>query len=264
MNKPLIFISNDDGVNAPGLQALIEMVRPLGELFVMAPMEPQSGMSHAITVKTPLRVHKIREEKGLTIYSCNGTPADCVKLALCRFVSRTPDLLVSGVNHGSNSSVSVVYSGTMAAAAEGALYHIPALGFSLCDYSREANFSAVVSIGKPIVEMALEKGLPEGIALNINFPALSLEEIKGVKVCRQNKGTWNEEFDQRTDPNGFDYYWLSGYYVNEEPEANDTDEAALDEGYVSIVPVHFDLTAYHFMQEIKKFEEINKKFARKT
>ena len=262
MNKPLILISNDDGVNAPGLRALIEMVRPLGELFVVAPMEPQSGMSHALTVKVPLRIDKIRESENMTVYSCSGTPSDCVKLALCRLVPRTPDLLVSGVNHGSNSSISVVYSGTMAAAAEGALYHIPSVGFSLCDYSRDADFSAVVAIGKSIVETVLESGLPDGIALNVNFPALPFEEIKGVKVCRQNKGAWNEDFDMRTDPHGGDYYWLSGYYVNEEPEADDTDEAVLGEGYVSIVPIHFDLTAYRFMDEMKKLERIHEKILR--
>ena len=260
MNKPLILISNDDGVNAPGLRALIEMVRPLGDLFVVAPMEPQSGMSHAITVKTPLRLKLISETDGLTVYSCN----DCVKLAVCRLLPRKPDMLVSGINHGSNSSVSVVYSGTMAAAAEGSLYHIPSIGFSLCDYSHDADFSAAVAIGKSVAEMALEKGLPNNIALNVNFPALPLDEIKGIKVCRQNKGAWKEEFDLRTDPQGGDYYWLSGYYVNGEPGATDTDEAALHEGYASIVPINFDLTAYHFMDEMKKFEQIYENIFRET
>lgn len=255
MNKPLILISNDDSVDAPGLHALIEMMKDFGNLLVVAPSQPQSGMSHALTSNQPLRLKKIKESEGLTIYSCNGTPADCVKIAMNFLIKQKPDLIVSGINHGSNSSISIIYSGTMAAAAEGALYHIPAIGFSLCNHALDADFSACIQIGKTIVKKVMENGLAEGIALNINFPDLPLEKIKGIRVCRQNKGYWNEQFDSRLDPQGSEYFWLAGYYVNEEPESKDTDEAYLEDGYVSIVPSQFDFTAYNQIQDLKKIFE---------
>lgn len=249
--QPLIFVSNDDSINASGLASLIEMMQPLGRLLVVVPSRPQSGMSHAMTTTMPLRVIKLKESADLTIYTCNGTPADCVKLGMNTLLPFKPDLLVSGINHGSNSSISVVYSGTMAAAAEGVFYRVPSIGFSLCNYAHDADFSATIPYGRTIARQILEQGLPEGIALNVNFPDLALERIQGIKVCRQNKGTWREKFDLRTDPHGEEYYWLSGSYENHEPEAGDTDEAALAAGYISVVPTHFDLTAHHFIENLK-------------
>ena len=257
--KPLILVTNDDGVNAPGIAALVEMVRPLGRVIVVAPEEGNSGMSHAITIKVPLRLKKIKEEQDLVIYSCSGTPADCVKLAMSEVVKEKPALLVSGINHGSNSAVSVVYSGTMAAAMEGSLYGIPSVGFSLLDYSYDADFSAAVTFGRPIAAKVLTEGLVRGGCLNVNFPVLPADKIKGVKVCRMSAGSWREEFEKRTDPRGHEYFWLTGSYYNAEPEATDTDEWALTNGYISIVPINSDFTNYKEMEKIKEWELISAK-----
>lgn len=240
--EPLILISNDDGYRAKGLEALIEMAKPLGRVVVVAPSEGRSGMSHAITIKDPLRIRKHNRTDNVELYSVNGTPVDCIKLAMSEVLKTTPDVILSGINHGSNSSVSVFYSGTMGAAIEGCLYGVPAIGFSLLDFLPDADFSGAVKYGKPIVEAVLAKGLDRGICLNVNVPAIPASQIKGVKVCRQNLGTWREEFDKRTDPRGIDYFWLTGYFHNEEPEATDTDEYALSNGYISIVPIKADLT----------------------
>lgn len=250
-NKPLIFVTNDDGVYAKGLEALIEMVRPFGDVLVVAPMVQQSCMSHAVTLKNPLRVQKMREEPGLTVYACWGTPVDCVKVGMGELIPRRPNLLVSGINHGANSSINVVYSGTVAAAAEGIFYNIPPIAFSLCNYSAHADFSACIPFGQAIVKQALEKGIPEGICLNVNIPDVSLNEMKGIRICHQNRGAWAEVTERRIDPHGFDYFWLNGEYVNHEPEATDTDEAALANGYVSVVPIKFDYTAYEVLQHMK-------------
>jgi 5'-nucleotidase len=240
--EPLILISNDDGYRAKGLEALIEMAKPLGRVVVVAPSEGRSGMSHAITIKDPLRIRKHTRTDNVEMYSVNGTPVDCIKLAMSEVLKTTPNIILSGINHGSNASVSVFYSGTMGAAIEGCLYGIPAIGFSLLDFLPDADFTGAVQFGRPIVESVLNNGLRNGICLNINFPAIPANEIKGVRVCRQNMGTWREEFDKRTDPRGIDYYWLTGYFHNEEPEATDTDEYALANGYASIVPIRVDLT----------------------
>lgn len=240
--EPLILVSNDDGYRAKGIEALIEMAKPLGRVVVVAPSEGCSGMSHAITIKRPLRIRKHKRNDDVEMYSVSGTPVDCVKIAMNQVIKGMPDIVLSGINHGSNSSVSVFYSGTMGAAIEGCLYGIPAIGFSLLDYLPDADFSAAVRFGRPIIESVLAKGLKKGVCLNVNFPAIPFEEIRGVKVCRQNLGTWREEFEKRTDPRGVDYFWLTGYYQNDEPEATDTDEYALANGYVSVVPVRVDLT----------------------
>ncbi|NHB67188.1 5'/3'-nucleotidase SurE [Perlabentimonas gracilis] len=240
--EPLILISNDDGYRAKGLEALIQMAKPLGRVVVVAPSEGHSGMSHAITIKDPLRIRKQKRTDDVELYSVNGTPVDCIKLAMSEVLKTTPDIILSGVNHGSNSSVSVFYSGTMGAAIEGCLYGIPSIGFSLLDFMPDADFTGAVEYGKPIIESVLANGLKRGVCLNVNFPAIPADEIKGVRVCRQNMGTWREEFDKRTDPRGIDYYWLTGYFHNEEPEATDTDEYALANGYVSVVPIRADLT----------------------
>lgn len=239
---PLILITNDDGFQAKGIGALIEMAKPLGRVIVVAPYEGNSGMSHAITIKHPLRLHKHKRTDGVEMYSVNGTPVDCVKLAMNQVLPHKPDLILSGINHGSNSSVSVFYSGTMAAVIEGCLYGIPSIGFSLLNYLPDADFEGAVKFGRPIIESVLASGLAKGTCLNVNIPAIPAENIQGIKVCRQNMGTWREEFDKRTDPRGVDYFWLTGYYQNEEPEATDTDEFALSNGFVSIVPVSIDLT----------------------
>jgi len=252
---PLILVTNDDGVHAPGIKNLIEAVRPLGILVVVAPDEGRSGQSHAITIKTPLRVYKLKEEEGYTLYSCNGTPVDCVKLALDQLLDRTPDLIVSGINHGSNSSISVMYSGTMAAAIEGGLHGIPSIGFSLLDYSIHADFSHTLGFVKDIVRNVLVNGLPEKVVLNVNFPIVSDEEIKGIKICRQALGIWKGEFEKRTDPHSRDYYWLTGYFQNFDEDATDTDEWALQNNFVSVVPVRVDLTSHSSIQKLKAFYE---------
>lgn len=255
--RPLILLSNDDSVNAPGLEASIEMLSPIGDLFVVAPDVPRSGSSHALTVTSPVTVEKVRESKGIAVYACSGTPADCVKLAMSCLLPRQPDLMVSGINHGSNSSVSVIYSGTMGAAIEAAMLGMPSIGFSLCNHSSDADFAASVRYGKIIVQDVLTNGMPKGITLNVNIPDLPFDEIKGIRTCRQNKGMWNEDFIMKPDPvTGEKLYWLTGYYHNEEAGAEGTDETALSSGYVSVVPTHFDMTAYDAIDEMKRFENI--------
>jgi 5'-nucleotidase len=250
----LILVTNDDGIHAKGLEALIEIVKPFGKIVVVAPEEGNSGMSHAITIKTPLRIRSHKRTDNIDFYSVNGTPVDCVKIAMSQILSRQPDLLVSGVNHGSNSSVSILYSGTMAAAIEGCLYGIPSIGFSLLDYTTSADFSAAIPFGKRIVKQILASGLEKGTCLNVNFPVLPEHEIKGIKICRQNKGTWREEFEKRLDPRGYEYFWLTGYFLNEEPLSVDTDEYALANGFISIVPVSIDLTNYKELDRLSKLD----------
>lgn len=253
MKKPLILITNDDGVFAPGLRKLIEIARKIGKVVVVAPDTPMSGMSHAITVKTPLRLRKLAEEKDYIEYSCNGTPVDAMKLGEKIVVQGKPDLVLSGINHGSNASVNIVYSGTMAAVLEASIDGIPAIGFSLLDYSHTADFSAVDEFITPVIKSVLEKGLPEGTCLNVNIPAVKKEEIKGIKVCRQAKGRWEEVFDERTDPHNREYFWLTGVFKNGDA-AKDTDSWALANNYISIVPVHFDLTAHKAISVLKKWK----------
>jgi 5'-nucleotidase len=248
--KPLILVINDDGITAPGIRALIEVMNTIGDVVVVAPDSPQSGMGHAITINSTLFVEKVSIDKGpQEEYSCSGTPADCVKLAVKQILKRRPDICVSGINHGSNSSINVIYSGTMSAALEAGIEGIPAIGFSLLDYNWNANFEAAKHFAKIIVENALQQGLPKGVVLNVNIPNLEKKDIKGIKVCRQAKANWEEEFDKRKNPQGRDYYWLTGKFVNLD-KGEDTDEWALAEGYVSVVPVQFDLTAHHFIQQL--------------
>ena len=228
-------------------------MKTIGEVVVVAPDSPQSAMGHAITVNSTLYVEEIQiDPDGDIEYSCSGTPADCVKLAHKQILGRRPDLCVSGINHGSNSSINIIYSGTMSAALEAGIEGIPAIGFSLCDYKWSANFEACKGFVKTITENVLKHGLPTGIVLNVNIPNLPKEEIKGIKICRQAKANWEEEFDKRTNPNGRDYYWLAGKFVNLDP-GEDTDEWALEQGYISIVPVQFDLTAHHCIQNLKSW-----------
>ncbi len=249
--KPLILVTNDDGVEAKGIKALVDMVKPYGEIVVVAPERVHSGMSHAITVTVPVRYKLINKEENVTVYSCSGTPVDSVKLAFSEILPKTPDLIVSGINHGSNASVSVIYSGTMAAVIEGCVNEIPSIGFSLLDFDHDADFGASVKHGKKIVEHVLKKGLPERTCLNVNVPAIPENEIKGIKVCRQAKGVWREEFEKRMDPRQGEYFWLTGFFEEHENGATDTDEWALKNKYISVVPIHVDLTNYNAMEDLK-------------
>lgn len=255
MLKPLILVTNDDGITAPGLRMLVGLMKDLGEVVVVAPDTPQSGMGHAITLDNTLYSKKVTIDlKGgaKEEYSCSGTPADCVKLALQEILDRRPDICVSGINHGTNSSINVIYSGTMSAAIEAGIEGIPAIGFSLCDYSWEANFEHAAGFIKKIVREALVKGMPKGVVLNVNIPKLPMEQIKGVKVCRQARANWKEKFDKRTNPMGKDYYWLTGEFELLD-KGEDTDEWALANGYIALVPTQFDLTAHHAIQDVNNW-----------
>ena len=243
--KPLILVTNDDGISAPGIRALIAVMSEIGDVVVVAPDRPQSAMGHAITINNTLYLNKISKENDLVLeYSCSGTPVDCVKMAVNEVLKRKPDLCVSGVNHGSNSSINVIYSGTMSAAVEAGIEGIPAIGFSLCDYDWNANFEIIKPLLKKIALQVLQNGLTIGTVLNVNFPKLAFEDIRGIRICRQARAMWQEKFDKRTSPFGKDYYWLSGEFINQD-HGEDTDEWALANGFVSIVPVQFDLTAHH-------------------
>ncbi|HCY81459.1 MAG TPA: 5'/3'-nucleotidase SurE, partial [Xanthomarina gelatinilytica] len=213
--KPLILVTNDDGITAPGIRALIEVMKELGDVVVVAPDSPQSGMGHAITINSMLHLERVYIDEGnQEEYSCSGTPADCVKLAVREILKRKPDLCVSGINHGSNSSINVIYSGTMSAALEAGIEGIPAIGFSLLDYNYNANFEVAKKYAKTIAKNALENGIPEQVVLNVNVPNLPEKDMKGIKVCRQARANWEEEFDKRQSPQGKDYYWLTGKFVN--------------------------------------------------
>ena len=251
--RPLILVTNDDGISAPGLRTLISVMKTLGDVVVVAPDSPQSGMGHAITINSTLFVEEINIDDDVhQEYSCSGTPADCVKLAVNEILVRRPDLCVSGINHGSNSSINVIYSGTMSAALEAGIEGIPAIGFSLLDYDWNANFEHCKPFIKRIAEQVLKYGLDDGVVLNVNLPKLNSSEIKGIKVCRQARANWKEEFDKRQNPMGRDYYWLTGKFVNLD-NGEDTDEWALENGYVSVVPVQFDLTEHQSIQTLNNW-----------
>jgi 5'-nucleotidase len=257
MSRPLILVSNDDGITSKGILTLINAMKDLGDVLVVAPDSPQSGMGHAITVGESLRLEENLVFKGVKAYQCSGTPADCVKMAR-HFVlkgQRQPDVVVSGINHGSNTSISVLYSGTMSAAIEGAIEGTPAIGFSLCDYSHDADFSHVEPYVRKITQQVLSKGLPKGVALNVNFPPKQNEPLKGIRVCRQANAKWVEEFDQRFDPNGRRYFWMAGSFVNFD-KGEDNDEWAIANNYVSVVPCQFDLTAHQAIPILNEDWEI--------
>ncbi|MDL2323017.1 5'/3'-nucleotidase SurE [Bacteroidales bacterium OttesenSCG-928-A17] len=251
--RPLILISNDDGVQALGINQLIESARSLGDLLVVAPDGPRSGMSSAITSINPIRASLIKEEEGLTVWSCTGTPVDCIKLGINELADRKPDLVLSGINHGSNAAICVVYSGTMGAAIEGCIFGIPSLGISLTDHAHDADFSQAVKYGKMVAEKVLKEGLPEGICLNLNIP--NTPEIKGLKVCTQTDGYWAKEFLLSNDPSGNPVYWLTGHFSNREPDNCNSDEWALSQGYAALVPIRIDMTAHSFLKDIKHWEE---------
>lgn len=241
--KPSILVVNDDGIDAPGIKVLMDAMKDLGRVVVVAPDGPQSGTGHAITIAKPLRLDRVHIYPDVEMYKCSGTPVDCVKLAVNRiFKGKKPDLCVSGINHGLNHSISVLYSGTMSAAMEGAIESIPSIGFSFDDFSYDADFSKCVPYIKTITQQVLAMGLPPSTLLNVNFP--NTENIKGIKICRQAIAKYAEEFDERTDPHNRNYYWLTGVFQCND-KGGDTDVWALENNFVSVVPVQFDLTAHH-------------------
>ena len=250
--EPIILITNDDSIHAPGIRALVEAARGLGKIVVVAPDKPQSGMGHAITIGNPLRLHKMHLFEDVESYSCRGTPVDCVKLAVDKVLHRKPDICLSGINHGANHSINVIYSGTMSAALEASIESIPSIGFSLLDLSIEADFTAATHYARLLVEQMLKKPIAEPhLCLNVNIPKGELNSIKGIKICRQAYAKYDEEFDERKDPNGRRYYWLTGHFVNFD-KGKDTDVWALKNNYVSVVPVQFDLTNMPLKKKLEK------------
>lgn len=256
-NKPLILVTNDDGYLAKGINSLVESLIGLGEIVVVAPDGPRSGMSSAITSIHPIRFHLIRkdEENDITVYACTGTPVDCVKLGISEILDRKPDLLVSGINHGSNASVCVLYSGTMGAAIEGALFKVPSIGFSLLDHAYDADFNHTYPITRALSEQILKTGLPTGVCLNVNIPHAN-DELKGMKVCRQAAGQWIEEFKRSEDGANKQVFWLTGRFENDEPNDKATDEWALANGYASIVPIKVDMTDHDSLFQMQSLERL--------
>lgn len=249
---PTILVTNDDGIAAPGIKALIEAVKPLGKVVVVAPDKPQSGMGHAITIGQPLRMYKVNYFDDVEAWQCSGTPVDCVKLAVDKILHKKPDICVSGINHGANHSINVIYSGTMSAALEASIESIPSVGFSLLDYSIDADFTAAKTYAQKIVTHLLKKPLKDKhTCLNVNIPAVPENLIKGIKICRQAYAKYEEDFVERNDPHGRHYYWLTGEFVNFD-KGKDTDVWALKNNYVSVVPVQFDLTHYALKQQLEK------------
>lgn len=244
-DRPLILVTNDDGIFAGGIKTLVEEMTQLGEVWVVAPDSPQSGMGHAVTIREILRLEEVPfDVPGVRAFQSSGTPVDCVKLAIYEVLHRKPDLLVSGINHGANSSINVIYSGTMSAAVEGAVEEIPSIGYSLLDHSADANFNPSRPYVRSIAESVLNNGLPKGTCLNVNIPNLPSDALKGIKICRQAQGYWADAFEKRKSPDGGEYYWMTGKFVNPD-KGEDTDQWALENGYISVVPTQFDLTDHH-------------------
>lgn len=248
----LILLTNDDGLYAAGLKTLFEVMEEFGKVVLISTAESMSGMSQALTVKTPLRVKLLEETEKHRVYQINGTPTDSVKLAVNQLLERKPDFVVAGINHGANASVSVLYSGTMAATLEGCLYGICSVGFSLNSFSSTADFSVCKEYIRIVMKNLSVESFPAGVCLNVNIPAVPVKEIKGIRICRQSKGNWKEEFEKRQDPMGKNYYWLTGSFQNHEPDSEDTDEWALANNYVSLVPVTVDMTAHWYLDKLKK------------
>jgi 5'-nucleotidase len=248
---PTILITNDDGITAPGIRSLVEAVKHLGKVVVVAPDKPQSGMGHAVTIGTPLRMNKVDMFEGVESWQTSGTPVDCVKLAVDKILHQKPDICLSGINHGANHSINVLYSGTMSAAMEAAIEGIPSIGFSLLDFRFEADFSAAQHYVTKIVSSILTMKADKHLLLNVNIPAVPQKEIRGIKVCKQAYAKYQEDFDERMDPQGKKYYWLTGEFINFD-KAKDTDVAALQKNYISVVPVQFDLTNYTLKKQLEK------------
>ena len=252
-SRPLILVSNDDGYHAKGINCLIEWVRELGDIIVCAPERARSGFACAFSATTPLTMKLRRKSEGVEVWSCNGTPVDCVKMALAELCPRKPDLVIGGINHGDNASVNTHYSGTMGVTMEGCMKYIPSIAFSLCDHRDDADFEPMRPYVRQMVQRVLNEGLPLGVCLNINFPLAS--EFKGVKVCRMAKGTWGNEVTKCRHPRGYDYWWMVGTYHNDEPDAEDTDNWALNHGYIAITPTQIDVTAYEMLAKMKDWEQ---------
>ena len=251
IKRPLLLISNDDGYQAKGIRMLVDMLADYGDIVVCAPDDARSGYSCAFSATTPLTL-KLRERReGVEIWSCNGTPVDCVKIALAELVDRKPDMIIGGINHGDNASVNTHYSGTMGVTLEGCMKYIPSVAFSLCDHRDDADFEPLRPLIRTITERMLSEGLPLGVCLNVNFPLVS--PYKGVRICRMAKGTWGSEVVRCHHPRGYDYWWMVGKYNNDEPEAEDTDNWALTHGYVAITPTQIDVTAYSAIEMIKEW-----------
>ncbi len=251
LEKPIILITNDDDITSPGISALVESVKDLGKVVVVAPDSPQSGMGHAITIGSPLRMNKMSIFGEVEAWQTTGTPVDCVKLAVDKILHRKPDICLSGINHGANHSINVIYSGTMSAAMEASIEGIPSIGFSLLDYRYEADMTAAKQVVHKIVSKILQKKMDKHLLLNVNIPSVPPSEIKGIKVCRQAYAKYEEDFDERIDPHGKKYYWLTGEFKNFD-KGRDTDVWALQRNYVSVVPVQFDLTNYTLKKELEK------------
>jgi 5'-nucleotidase len=249
-SEKVILITNDDGIAAPGIKALVESVKHLGKVVVVAPDKPQSGMGHAITIGHPLRMYAVNMFDGIESYQCSGTPVDCVKLAVDKVLHAKPDICLSGINHGANHSINVIYSGTMSAALEAAIESIPSVGFSLLDYSIEADFTGSKKYAAILVEHLLHHQYDKHLCLNVNIPAVDVSLLKGLKVCRQAYAKYEEEFDERHDPHGRKYYWLTGDFLNFD-KGKDTDVWALKNNYISVVPVQFDLTHYRLKEKLE-------------
>ncbi len=256
MNKTIL-VTNDDSVHAKGIKELVTVAKEFGDVLVVAPNKPQSGMGHAITITKPLRLESYNGFDGVEAYSCSGTPVDCVKLAVFEILKRKPDLLLSGINHGENSSTNVLYSGTMSAAIEGAMEGIPSIGFSLADFNSNADFSAVKNVAAELIPHILNKGLPHNTALNVNVPKVSPKNLKGIKVCAQAHAYWEDKFDSRRDQFGRPYYWLTGQFSDRD-QRKDTDLYYLKMGYATIVPTHFDLTNYEVLPNLKYLDNEGK------
>ncbi len=249
--KPLILITNDDDITAPGIRNLVEAVKDLGQVVVVAPDKPQSGMGHAITIGSPLRLNRMHLFGDIEAWQTSGTPVDCVKLAVDKILPRRPDICLSGINHGANHSINVIYSGTMSAAMEASIEGIPSIGFSLLDYRYEADFTGARQVVHKIVSSLLAEKLDKHFLLNVNIPSVPANEIKGIKVCKQAYAKYEEDFDERLDPQGKKYYWLTGEFINFD-KGKDSDVAALQKNYVSVVPVQFDLTNYALKEKLEK------------
>jgi 5'-nucleotidase len=250
--RPVILVTNDDGITAPGIRSLVNAVKDLGDVVVVAPDKPQSGMGHAITIGVPLRLDKVKDFfDGAEAWQTNGTPVDCVKLAVDKILHRKPDICLSGINHGANHSINVIYSGTMSAAMEASIESIPSIGFSLLDYSIEADFTAAEFYVHKIVDSVMKQDLEKHFLLNVNIPVGPLEVMKGIKVCRQAYAKYDEDFDERLDPHGRKYFWLTGEFKNFDA-GEDTDVWALEHNYISVVPVQFDLTNYKLKKELEE------------
>lgn len=249
--KPLILVSNDDGYQSKGINSLIDMLSGMGHIIVCAPDSARSGYSTAFSAEMPLRLKLRRKQEDLEVWSCNGTPVDCVKLAFSELCGRKPDMVVAGINHGDNASVNSHYSGTMGVVREGCMKHIPSVAFSLCDGREDACFEPLHDHVKSIAINVLSKGLPLGVCLNVNFPLV--DKFNGVRVCRMASGRWINEVVRSKHPRGYDYYWLVGEYANDEPEAEDTDNWALRHGYVAITPTSIDVTAHEALDAIRSW-----------